>query len=258
MQCGNGRRVGVLGHFEGNQMKKFLMGSVALLALAAPAAAADLGPRTYTKAPVYAPAPVYNWTGFYLGAHIGGAWNADNSLAGFTNSDSGRFIGGGQIGADYQFAPNWLIGIEANVSALAGNDQSWTNGAVIATRGNDYLGSVTGRLGYVFGPAVLYVKGGLGFTDTTYGLTTAGGAAIPFVNSSDKDLGYTVGGGLEYLFAPNWSAKAEYQYFNFDHGQQFISAAFPAGVAFDHDFHTFKVGVNYRFGGASAPVVAKY
>lgn len=241
-------------------MKKFLMGTVALLALAAPAAAADLGPRTYTKAPVYAPAPMYNWTGFYIGAHIGGAWNADNSFgaAGFNSDDRGHFMGGGQIGADYQFAPNWLIGIEANISALSGDANAWTNGAFIATRGNDYLGSVTGRLGYVFGPAVVYAKGGLGFTDTTYGLTTAAGVAVPFTNASNKDTGYTVGGGLEYMFAPNWSAKAEYQYFNFDNGQQFISAAaFPTGVAIDHEFHTFKVGVNYRFGGA-APVVAKY
>ena len=92
-------------------MKKFLLGTVALATLAAaPALAADMPARTYSKAPVYtAPALVYNWTGFYIGGHLGGAFAGDNSLQG---SDA-RFLGGVQAGFDYQFAPNWVMGIEA-------------------------------------------------------------------------------------------------------------------------------------------------
>ena len=92
-------------------MKKFLLGTVALVALGAtvPALAADLGARpAYTKAPVYA-APIYNWTGFYIGGHVGGAFAGDNSLGG----NDGRFLGGLQGGFDYQFAPSWVLGVEA-------------------------------------------------------------------------------------------------------------------------------------------------
>ena len=72
-------------------MKKILLGAAALAAFAAPAFAADMPARPYTKAPAYtAPQVVYNWTGFYIGGHVGGAFAGDNSLAG----NSGRFLGG--------------------------------------------------------------------------------------------------------------------------------------------------------------------
>src|SRR6266851_2350861 len=90
-------------------MKKFLLGTVALVALgaAAPAMAADLAARPYTKAPAYA-APIYNWTGFYIGGHVGGAFAGNNSLIG----NDGRFLGGVQGGFDYQFAQSWVAGVE--------------------------------------------------------------------------------------------------------------------------------------------------
>ena len=114
-------------------MKKFLLGTVALVALGtASAVAADLPARTYTKAPVYA-APIYNWTGFYAGVHIGAAFGGDNGFAttlpGLTGgSRDAAFLGGGQIGADYQFAPNWLVGIEGQISGLSDNNRTFTNG----------------------------------------------------------------------------------------------------------------------------------
>src|SRR6202012_4828011 len=91
----------------GNIMKKLLLGTAALIAFAAPALAADLPARTYTKAPAYtAPEVAYNWTGFYIGGHIGGAFGGNNSLDG----SNGRFLGGVQGGYDYQFAgSNWVI-----------------------------------------------------------------------------------------------------------------------------------------------------
>ena len=99
-------------------MKKLLLGAAACIAFAAPAFAADLPARTYTKAPAYtAPEAVYNWTGFYIGGHIGGAFPGNNSL----ESSNGRFMGGVQGGFDYQFATNWVIGAEAQYSWLTGN-----------------------------------------------------------------------------------------------------------------------------------------
>src|ERR1700693_2603904 len=110
-------------------MKKFLLGTVALVALGAtvPALAADLGARAPypTKAPAYA-APIYNWTGFYIGGHIGGALHGNNNFNGLApgHSGNGRFLGGLQGGADYQFAPNWVIGAEAEYSWLGSSNNS--------------------------------------------------------------------------------------------------------------------------------------
>src|ERR1700716_2218101 len=152
-------------------MKKFLLGTVALVALGAtvPALAADLPARTYTKAPAYAPAPIYNWTGFYIGGHVGGAFNGNNGFSGAgvvgSNSD-GRFLGGLQAGADYQFAPTWVLGIEGQYSWLGSNNNS-TVFPVVGTFSSNQrgLGSVTGRLGYTWGPALLYAKGGYAYSD---------------------------------------------------------------------------------------------
>src|SRR5207245_10921862 len=110
---------------ETRPMKKLLLATVALVALGAtvPALAADLGARApYTKAPVYA-APIYNWTGFYIGGHVGGAFSSDNNFNGLTtgNNRNGLFLGGLQGGAAYQFAPNWVVGAEAQYSWLRGN-----------------------------------------------------------------------------------------------------------------------------------------
>src|SRR6202140_771305 len=108
-------------------MKNFLLGTVALVALGAtvPALAADLGARApyYAKAPAYA-APIYNWTGFYIGGHVGGAFNSSNNFNGLTtgNDSNGRFLGGLQAGADYQFDPNWVLGVEGQYSWLANNN----------------------------------------------------------------------------------------------------------------------------------------
>jgi outer membrane immunogenic protein len=236
-------------------MKKILLGTVALVALGtASAFAADLQPRTYTKAPApaYVPAPIYNWTGFYIGGHVGGAFSGDSAL-----SSTSNFLGGVQVGADYQFAQNWVIGIEGQYSFVSRDTASATfpaGGFTVSDRTGN-LGSVTGRLGYTWGPALLYAKGGVGFRDgeSINVTSTALGTTLPFT-SSNHDTGYTVGGGLEYLFAPSWSAKLEYQYYNF--GSTTVTA--PTGVvSYRPDEHTVKLGVNYRFNWGG-PVVAKY
>src|SRR5580693_7424557 len=131
-------------------MKKLLLGTAALIAFAAPALAADLPARTYTKAPAYtAPEAVYNWTGFYIGGNIGGAFAGNNSLEG----SQARFMGGVQGGFDYQFAPNWVIGVEAQSDWLThdNNGVLFPAGSQITTTNNE-IGSATGRIGYTWGP----------------------------------------------------------------------------------------------------------
>ena len=144
-------------------MKKYLLTSAAIAVMSATSAsAADMATRPYTKAPMAAPAAVYDWTGFYIGGHVGGAFrgNSDNLVGG---GNDGRFMGGGQIGWDTQFGGNWVFGLEANYSFL-------DTGSSFANRG---LGSVTGRLGSAWGPTLLYVKG------VTLGLTHASPTASP-------------------------------------------------------------------------------
>jgi outer membrane immunogenic protein len=237
-------------------MKKILLGVAALAAFAGPAFAADMPARTYSKAPVYsAPAVVYNWTGFYIGGHVGGAFAGDNT---FGSSDA-RFLGGVQGGFDYQFAPNWVVGAEAQYSWLTGGSNNGVlfPGGSLVTSKNDQLGSVTGRLGYTWGPALLYAKGGYAWRDNSnIGVSVAGTPAAFTTDGNHKD-GYTVGAGLEYMFAPNWSAKAEYQYYNFGKTSFTSGPADIVGVSSRNDEHTVKVGVNYRFGWGG-PVAAKY
>jgi outer membrane immunogenic protein len=240
-------------------MKKLLLSASAIVAVAAlstSAFAADLPARSYTKAPAYtAPAVVYNWTGFYIGGHVGGAFGGNNSIDG----DDGRFFGGVQGGADYQFAPNWVIGIEAQYSWLdnSNNGRLFPGGALVSAN-NDQLGSVTGRIGYTWGPALLYAKGGYAWKNNNDISVNVGGIPQQFAASGNNKDGYTVGGGLEYMFAPNWSAKVEYQYYNFDR-TTLTSLAVPTinGVSFNNEEHTVKAGLNYRFGWGG-PVVAKY
>jgi outer membrane immunogenic protein len=237
-------------------MKKFLFAAAATVALAAPAAAADLPPRPYTKAPpaYTAPAVVYNWTGFYIGGHLGGAFAGDSSLQG----SDGRFLGGVQGGYDYQFANNWVMGLEANYSWLGSSNSGVTfPGGTIVSGNNNGLGSVTGRLGYAWGPTLLYAKGGYAWRDRNLDVSL-GGVPQGFVTEGDHKDGYTIGAGLEYMFAPNWSAKVEYQYYNFGK-TTFTDSTSPEiiGSSFRNDEHTIKAGLNYRFGWGG-PAASNY
>ena len=237
-------------------MKKLLLGTAAMMLFAAPALAADLPARTYTKAPAYtAPEAVYNWTGFYIGGHIGGAFAGNNSLEG---SDA-RFLGGVQGGFDYQFATNWVIGAEAQYSWLGGGNNGGVTfpAGTLVSGSTDQLGSVTGRFGYTWGPTLLYAKGGYAWRDSPNINVSLGGAGVPFTTTGNNQNGYTVGAGLEYMFAPNWSAKIEYQYYNF--GSTTFTSGTPeiVGARFRDDEHTVKAGLNYRFGWGG-PVATRY
>jgi outer membrane immunogenic protein len=247
-------------NLENQLMKKFLLATVALVALGAtvPALAADLPARTYTKAPAYA-APLYNWTGFYIGAHLGGAFSSDNNFGGLTtgNNNDGRFLGGLQAGYDYQFAPNWVLGIEGQYSWLASSNNGIIfPGGFVYTNNQRALGSVTGRIGYTWGPGLLYVKGGYAFSDNNEQLVN-GGLPVAFAFNGGHSNGYTVGGGFEYMFTQNWSGKVEYQYYNFGNSNFTAPAALVPFGSFRTDDHVVKAGINYRFNWGG-PVVAKY
>ena len=226
-------------------MKKILAALVAFAALtaAAPALCADLGARPYyDKAPVYAPIPT--WTGFYIGGHLGGAFSA-------------RLLGGVQAGLDWQFAPNWVLGTEGQYSWLGKNNLTATfPGGYVYTNDQRGLGSITARIGYTWGLGLVYIKGGYAYSDNSERVTL-GGAPIAFLLDGNHSNGYTFGTGLEYMFAPNWSVKGEYMYYNFGSTRFVSPAALAPFGSFHTDDHTLKLGVNYRFNFAG-PVVARY
>jgi len=248
-------------------MKKLLLGAVGLLAcsLSGPVFAADMAARPYTKAPMMAPSPVYNWTGFYIGGHIGGAFSRDNNNFGATvtggNNNDGRFLGGVQVGADYQFAnTSWVVGIEAQYSWLDRNNNSGFvfPGGFTSFNDRRALGSVTGRVGYAWGPALVYGKGGYAYADTRDQLLGVAGAPVAFGFDRGHRDGYTVGGGVEYMFAPSWSAKAEYMYYRFDSSRFVTPLALAPFGSFRDEEHTFKVGLNYRFGWPLGGIAARF
>src|SRR3979411_2006368 len=171
-------------------MKKILLGVAALAAFAGPAFAADMPPRTYTKAPAYtAPAVVYNWTGFYIGGHVGGAFAGSNWL----QSSDARFLGGVQGGLDYQFAPNWVVGAEAQYSWLSGGGNNGTlfPAGTLVNSNTNQLGSVPGRVCYTWGPTRLYAKGGYAWRDGNNFGVTAGGVPVAFTTNGNHKDGYT-------------------------------------------------------------------
>lgn len=228
-------------------MKKFLLASAALFALAAPASAADLAARPYTKAPV-AVASVYNWTGFYLGIVGGGAW--ENSS--IDPKMKGGFVGG-TAGYNWQTG-NVVFGLEADaawadVSASAAGVVPGL-GLVTLSSKTDAMGTVRGRLGYAVNNVLFYGTGGYAWIDNKLS------ASVGPVSISDTKWhsGWTVGAGVEAFFAPQWSVKGEYLYRSLGGETYFSNIGAPSNTG-TINFHTVQVGVNYHFGG---PVVAKY
>lgn len=243
-------------------MKKFLLGFVGLIAIGlTPAIAADLPARAYTKAPTSASAPTYaaaayDWSGFYIGANAGGGWAKDNlSDAGdsFGSHTGSGAVVGGQFGYRWQ-AGAWVFGLEAqgdwaNLKGSHVDVATWTSKT-------DALGLFTGQAGYAWNNALIYAKGGAAITHTKRD-AAIGGVTVADAGSATR-WGGTVGVGLEYGFAPNWSVGVEYNHLfigKFDTTYNAVPApgSFPVRAGGDTDIVTARL--NYRFGG---PVVAKY
>ena len=290
-------------------MKKLLLAGVASTALfGGSALAADLRRPAYTPPP---PPPVYNWSGCYIGGYVGGAWNEQDAIftdrgnstfgsfsggiAGARGSHSwnigldNSFIGGGTLGCNWQpVGSPFVIGIEGEYGYMKLEGSAFdplinSTLPVTAVRGNpDVLGSakvgdwyamITGRLGYAWGSALIYVKGGAAFVPIQASVldqcaAPAAGCGNWLISTSDSSTFTTgtLGGGIEWALWGNWTAKAEYMFIGLGDNHVVTTcniASNAAGAAisggqfcFDHDFggvHTAKIGLNYRFGASATP-----
>ena len=223
-------------------MTKLLLATTALVALATAASAADLAPRSYTKA---APIAVgYNWSGFYAGVMGGYGWSDRVRIDGFvinSNDLKGGF-GGGTIGYNWQTpGSNWLWGLEVDAAGGDLKDRATLGGFVLEDKIRAF-GSVTGRVGVTTGPALFYAKGGYAWADNQVSLTLPG---IVTVSESKTHSGWTVGGGLEYMVWQNWSLKGEYMYADYGNGR--YGDATSGFTDLSLTTHTVKGGINYHF-----------
>jgi outer membrane immunogenic protein len=251
------------------EMKKVLLAAAGLVGLSiAPALAADLPARTYTKAPAIV-APIYNWGGFYIGVNGGGGsshkcWDL-NSVVGVgpipavaegCHDATGGLVGG-QVGYRWQ-ASNWVFGLEAQgdwANLKGSNASSPAAFAPIVNQTRiDAIGLFTGQVGYAWNNVLAYVKGGAAVTNDKYNGLLGG---ITFDTASETRWGGVVGVGVEVGFAPGWSVAVEYDHLFM--GSRNVS--FNAFGIFDRrdnirqDVDMGTVRVNYTFGG---PVVARY
>jgi outer membrane immunogenic protein len=223
---------------------------------------------------------VYNWTGCYIGGNVGGGWAKVDQLqvgkvtppavfnppGDFGSSTGSNVIGGGQIGCDYQFAGNWVVGIQGMFD-FGNIDSQHTLPAFptfYSTNRTKNEFTVTGRVGYLFAPQLLaYVKGGGAWARIEHNMF--GTVPINFLSESataDRS-GWTVGGGLEWMFAPGWSVFGEFNYMDFGSLNSNFTRG-PLAVVNSEDVvrtrlqvEQFLVGVNYKF-NFGGPLVARY
>lgn len=195
-----------------------------MLALSSIARAADM-PSAPARA--YTTAPIFSWTGFYIGLS-GGYGTCGNCIVDI----SGGFVGG-QIGGNWQTG-QWVFGVEADAFA-SWIGHSETVAGILIEMNNKSFGTARARVGFAPGPMLLYGTGGYAWANNEIS-GTLGGVTI---SSDQTQTGFAAGGGVEYAFAPNWSVKAEYMFLGLGSKNFF---GIPSG---DLEIHTGKIGLNY-------------
>jgi outer membrane immunogenic protein len=263
-------------------MKKLYIAvlSGAVLAVAGSATAADLGPRPVYKAPpppVVAPVPIFSWAGAYVGLFAGYGWGKADATEPFAagngffynlggnpySFDADGFFGGGTLGHSWQSGA-FVYGLEGEIGYLGlKGSRIDPNGIAIGTPDttttfkSDFYAAMTGRLGMAMGNVLYYANGGGALLDakaTTIDPCIAPpagcGQATLSMTGDETMFGWTAGGGIEWAYAANWTAKVEYAYFNFGKVDTAGISSFGEHEtqSIDVTAHTVKVGVNYRWG----------
>jgi outer membrane immunogenic protein len=222
------------------------------------AGAADLPART-VDFPIVAAVPVFTWTGFYVGVNAGYGWSTNDNDA-FVDpttgvlvrggDDEGGFVGGGQVGYNYQIG-SFVLGVETDIqyADIGGRDRGFVAGAAFrdSSDGN-WFGTVRARAGVAFDRALIYVTGGLAYGDVARGnsvILGPTGAVIGYGSSSDVNTGWTLGGGVEYAFTNNLTAKVEGLYVKLDTSNDAFGFY---GDRDNAEFGVVRAGLNFKFG----------
>jgi outer membrane immunogenic protein len=261
-------------------MKTVIAAAAALITTSTFASAADMAVKAR---PPVVPIEVWNWTGFYIGAHVGAGWGeTESTLTGasapglgavaftlpFSQTSYSGFLGGGQVGANWQ--TGWaVLGVQGD---FAGADIKGTSPCFVVlgcTSKTDWLATVSGRVGaVVLDRGLVYAKGGVAWMNTTHSVSVPNfGGGIGFTgNLTSKEVthfGWLLGFGTEWMITRNWTAFVEYNYIEFEKTNQafLLNIAGAPAVTINSDLKNnlsiAKVGVNYKFDWG-APVAARY
>jgi outer membrane immunogenic protein len=226
----------------------------AMMVACGSASAADLGRPIYEppQAPMAAPPLRYSWTGFYLGANVGGLWSDGrlaNTLVGQSwNETQSNFTFGAQMGYNWQIN-NIVLGVEGGIQST---QMSWSSlqfavpaTGVFQARGSaDWMATLAGRLGFASDNWLFYAKAGGAWVDGDVRITNLTSGAV--ASSSDMASAWLVGGGIEYAWARNWTTRLEYNYIAVDDR----TGPGPLGnsnIVSSNDIQTLTLGVNYKF-----------
>jgi outer membrane immunogenic protein len=238
------------------QMKKFLLAGAAVAALASGAQAADLGVRR-VAVPAAIAAPVFSWTGFYIGANVGyssAQFRYVDPTGTFANTSLTMpgIFGGIQGGYNWQMN-SLVLGVEADIQANSANKRFPLSATTGFRDSVPMFGSLRARAGFAADRALFYVTGGLGYATLS---TKFYDTVTPANNlsASTTRFGYTVGAGIEYAITNNWTVKGEYLYYGFSNTRP----GFTATDRLTSNIHTVKLGVNYLFSTGPSAVVARY
>jgi outer membrane immunogenic protein len=219
------------------------------------------------KAPPPPPPPPFSWTGFYIGGNLGAAWGerhvtdlrANGAVVDFSRSSDAVFIGGGQLGYNWQMN-NFVLGIEwdfdgAGSNNHVGNGIPIGNGTFALRGGGDrWISTLAARLGYANDHWLFYAKLGVGEVGVSNFIVTNTNTGVSVgSNTSRSRTGGMFGLGLEYAFTNNWTMKAEYDWIGLSSRAFVVPVDFPilGGDRFttgSSSVQTFKVGINYLFG----------
>jgi outer membrane immunogenic protein len=237
-------------------MKRSVSSTAAILAalIALPLATAQAADMMIYKAPPPQPTAVAAWGGCYVGANYGGGWNSMDFTLTSPTADFGRqsangVIGGGQLGCDYQINSQWVVGVKGQYDFADMNSQNILPAAPTFYMNNTLhdIATATGRVGYLVTPSwLVYGQGGGAWVRDHMDVYGFGPPAFLSESATSNRYGYDAGGGVEYMFAPNWSAFAEYNYLGFGtHSSTFD----PGGqvIAVKQNVQTAMLGVNWRF-----------
>jgi outer membrane immunogenic protein len=249
--------------------RKLATSLVAIAAFGGTAFAADLPSRS--EPPVYVPPPpppIFSWTGVYIGGQIGYEWGQSSTSASTAAGTFGQpgysangVTGGAHVGYNYQIN-HFVVGLEGDVDGSSYQGSGTNNFGTISHSTNIGVdGSVRGRVGFAWDRALFYATGGVAFAGlNNTSVNIANGASDSFNNTQ---VGWTVGGGVEYAVTNNWSIRAEYRYTDYGNVNEFEanSTGGAATISKHETDNRVQAGFSYKFGEpmlAAPPVVAKY